>query len=294
MSSKFGLPILNLPKLSEDPVPISDSSSDEDIIHDMINNMHIKTDFKKLNEQISSPSELKYDSRLYKYKKELACRNIEFIMNQSDLIKCHNDKSGIIYLQITLIDNDPNIAINEYEIPVKNSTNSNSGKRFRSGSLSGIFSPKNKKTPRSPKISSIKNDSLKISAIKNDSLKISAIKDDSSKSLTVDNQIVEAKIINIAGNDYSINYKLSDYPYSIFKIKNVYNTITCYGICDPDMSGNELLNSGYDSHNIFNYEVIMPKIFDKFQSCMLICTSAPYNIVSFIDILPSIITELKF
>lgn len=286
MSSKFGLPMLNLPKISEDKILISDSSSDEDIIHDVINNMHIKTDLKKLNEQISTPSELKYDNRLYKYKKELACRNIEFIMNETDLIKCHNDKSEMLYLQISLIDNNPNIIVNEHEIPTKNSSNilTNSGKRFKSGTLSGIFTPKSKRTPRSPKLSPVVSHSSKLSPVRNDSPKVSFVED----------EIVEPKIINIAGNDYSINYKLSDYPYSIFKIKNVYNTITCYGICDPDISGNVLLNSGYDSHNIFNHEVMMPKTFDKFQSCMLICTSVPYNIVSFMYILPSIIAELKF
>ena len=99
-SSKFNLPTLNLSKFSD-----INSSSDDEVIHNVINNMHIKTDLRKSSDQIATSSELKYDNRLYKYKKELANRDIEFIMTETDLKKCHSDQSEVLYLQITLMPN---------------------------------------------------------------------------------------------------------------------------------------------------------------------------------------------
>ena len=308
-SSKFGLPILNLSKFSEELIPISESSSCDDIIHEVINNMHIKTDFKKLNEQISTPRELRCDNRLYKYKKELSCRDIEFIMTESDLRKCHNDQSETLYLQITLIDRNseknsksmiqssPNILISGDSGKAPRSPNiliskNDSEKRSRSTSLSGIFTPKNKRAPRSPKLSSENcspKNSPKISP-KADSPKVSFAADIPKKTTA------DPKVVHITGNDYSINYKLTEYMYSVFKIKNVYNVITCYGICDSDLSGRELMISGYECHNVYidsNYEVITPAVFDGFQSCMIISTPSPYNIDAFLDIFPGILVELK-
>ena len=308
MNSKFGLPMLNLSKIPEDSIPISESSSDDDIIHEAINNMHIRTDLKKAHEQISTPRELKCDNRLYKYKKELACRNIEFIMTESDLRKCHSDQSETLYLQITLIDRNqekaqnvliqssPNILISSD--PGKGSKitdrNKDNGKRSRSGSLSVMFSPKNKKAPRSPKVAP------KISPVETYSPKISPkLPSDDTPCPKLSPKIsseIDPKIIKVNNIDYSINYKLTDYTYSVFKIKSVYNLITCYGICDSDLSGHELLKSGYDCHNVYidcNYEVITPEVFDGFQSCMVVCTPSPYSIGQFLNAFQSILVKLK-
>ena len=300
MNSKYGLPMLNLSKFSEESIPISESSSNDDIIHEVINNMHIKTDLKKTNEQIVTPRELKCDNRLYKYKKELACRDIEFIMTESDLRKCHNNHSETLYLQITyietnsqsLIKSSPDILINNDSGRGSRSPNiliskNDSEKRSRSTSLSGIFTTKNKKAPRSPKLSSENcspKNSPKISP------KVSFLIDTPKKTTA------DPKVVHIAGNEYVINYKLTECLYSVFKVKNVHNVITCYGIFDSDLSGRELMISGYECRNVYidcNYEVISPAIFDGFQSYMIVSTPFQHTVDAFLNVFPNILVELK-
>lgn len=100
--SKYNLPPLNLQSCNSLKDSDSNDSTSEDIIHNCINDMHIRYDFKKSDDQIATPNELKNEHKLYRYKKELSRRHIEFIMTEEDLKKCHNDYSDTLILQITL------------------------------------------------------------------------------------------------------------------------------------------------------------------------------------------------
>src|SRR5580658_7697432 len=84
----------------------TESSSDENI-HECIRDMNIKYNIKpnnnnKYDKTIStaSSSDLKFYNKLYHYKKNLAKRNIEFFMTDTDLIDINNDNSNPLQLRI--------------------------------------------------------------------------------------------------------------------------------------------------------------------------------------------------
>jgi hypothetical protein len=233
--------------------------------------MHIRCDLRRSNDQVSTPDELRNDNRIYRYKRELARRNIEFIMTEEDLRKCHNDTSEVLFLKITLcssgIQGTPKSASHkEIKPPIEK-------KRLRASSL---FNNKPKISPK-----------LKISdtPIPIDNLRSSR------KSVRSEKEINNFTI-TIKRVSYLINYKWSSIPYSSYKIENVNEVISCYGILDNEISLKDLKD--HEIHDTFYndrvHQIITPHIFDGFCTYMIVCIlGTNYTIDFFVNIFPNII-----
>lgn len=263
------------PKSSQSFSDLIDDSISDDTMHDCIKNMYIKYNHKKSNNQITSADELRNEYKLYRYKMELASRNIEFFMTEEDLKKCHYDSSGILPLQITVCSQLNFVKPRDKS---KSAPQSPKDGEFKNSSQSGSFDGKKSRTKslfnKKPQPKSEKPD-VHIDLIPNTEI----IK---SSNITI-------KIKKI---DYVINYKLSPNSYSSFKIENTNEKLSCFGILDSEVSISELKNHIIHDivYNDRKYQIITPYVFDGFCTCMIICIiGTNYTIDFFIKILPDII-----
>jgi hypothetical protein len=263
--SKNKVPILNIPltkyiSSSDSPGSKLSDSSSEDVIHECINNMDIRYEVKKSNDYVITSDELKYEQKLYKYKKELARRNIKLIISEEDLKKCHKDNSEILYLRLSLCSSEsckktsrsaPN-SLREPNDEIKHTARKSTSNRSRTNSLA-----KNK-------------DSCTIEKL--------------------------TKQIKLSDKEYIINYIVSIKTYNVFKIENTDQLISCYGILDNEVYGNTLVN--YDIKEVFygehKYEIMISPSFNNFCPYMIITSTKNQNIENFMNILQDIINSVNF
>lgn len=78
----------------------SESLSEEEYRHEIIEKMHVK--FKNVggDQTITSPKRLEYYNRVYENKRKVDGKNLVFYMTDETLIELSNDHSDIIYLQV--------------------------------------------------------------------------------------------------------------------------------------------------------------------------------------------------
>ncbi len=233
-------------------------------IYTNIKNINIKYENNKNESIMVNFKDLELLNEIYECKINLEKRKIIPYITDNDLIALNKDNSDILYLRlvkepINITNND---VINNHQ-PNNITSNNDSINHLKKNDELHNLKYKHKRHNSDTKNNT--NSSLSKIKIK------TPVRNSTSKIAEITHKL--NKLITINNNDFLITYKTTSELYSVFKIINKNNKISCIGTFDNLVKIQELIANNYDSntieYNACRYNIITPK-FDNFVSPMFI------------------------